>query len=155
MNPSSYSSSETDQFAMQLVVASVLPRTLAAAIELDLLELIKKAGSASAAELAAQIRATNPDADIMIDRILRLLAANNILECKVNAGVDRSYSLAPVCELFTKNDAGVSFAPLLLVNEDRVLSETLYVLHICSLRPFKAKTFLYFIICMNSGDIYD
>ncbi|KAK6129368.1 hypothetical protein DH2020_036884 [Rehmannia glutinosa] len=119
---------------MRLTTASVLPAALKCAVELDLLELIKKAGpgvSVSPAQLAAQIPATNPEAHVMLDRILRLLAANNILSCRLGeaadgGGVERRYSLAPVCEFLTRNGDGVSVAPLLLMVQDKVLMETWY-----------------------------
>ncbi|KAL0452363.1 UNVERIFIED_CONTAM: Caffeic acid 3-O-methyltransferase [Sesamum latifolium] len=131
------SSSSTDEdsclFAMQLVTASVMPAVLKSAVELGLLELIKSAGPGafvSPAELAAQIPATNPQADLMLDRILRLLAANNILNCSLrelpDGSVERRYSLAPVCEFLTRNEDGVSMAPLLLVNQCKIYGESWY-----------------------------
>ncbi|KAL6500985.1 Caffeic acid 3-O-methyltransferase [Orobanche hederae] len=133
-SPSSSSREEACVQAMRLVTASVLPSALKCAIELDLLELIKKAGpgrSVSPADLAAQIAATNPTADVMLDRVLRLLAANNILNCSLGelpngGGIERRYSLAPVCDFLTRNDDGVSVAPLFLMNQDKVLMETWY-----------------------------
>ncbi|KAL8534685.1 hypothetical protein ACS0TY_010639 [Phlomoides rotata] len=126
---SSPSEEEACAFAMQLVTASVLPAALKTAIELDLLELIKKAGSVSPAELAAQIHTTNPEAPVMLDRILRLLAANNILDCKLrtlpaaDAGVERLYSLSPLSKFLTRNNHGYSLAPLLLISQDKILMQ--------------------------------
>ncbi|KAL9163009.1 hypothetical protein ABFS82_06G014500 [Erythranthe guttata] len=132
------SSSEEEEaclFALQLASASVLPMVLKSAIELDLLELIKKAGPGafvSPAELAAQLPTTNPDAHVMLDRILRLLASYSILNCSLKTltggggGVERLYALAPVCKYLTKNDDGVSMAPLLLMNHDKILMESWY-----------------------------
>lgn len=118
-------------FAMQLASASVLPMVLNSAIDLDLLELIKKAGAGafvSPADLAAQLPTTNADAHIMLDRILRLLTSYAILECRLktlpDGGVQRLYGLAPVCKFLTKNDDGVSMAPLALMNQDKVLMES-------------------------------
>ncbi|XP_073031921.1 caffeic acid 3-O-methyltransferase-like [Primulina eburnea] len=118
-------------FAMQLASASVLPMVLKSAIDLNLLELIKKAGPGSfvsPAQLAAQIPTTNPEAHVMLDRILRLLASYSVLNCRLrtrpHGGVERLYGLAPVCEFLTKNDDGVSMAPLVLMNQDKVLIES-------------------------------
>ncbi|KAG8381603.1 hypothetical protein BUALT_Bualt06G0138700 [Buddleja alternifolia] len=129
----SSSSEEACLFAMQLASASVLPMVLKSAIELDLLELIKKAGAGafvSPAELAAQLPTTNPEAHVMLDRILRLLASYSVLNCSLktlpDGGVERLYGLAPVCKFLTKNDDGVSMAPLLLMNQDKVLMESWY-----------------------------
>ena len=118
-------------FAMQLASASVLPMVLKAAIELDLLELIKRAGDGafiSPADLAAQLPAANAAAPVMLDRILRLLASYAVLECRLetleDGAVGRRYGLAPVCKFLTKNDDGVSMAPLALMNQDKVLMES-------------------------------
>ncbi|XP_073127652.1 caffeic acid 3-O-methyltransferase 2-like isoform X1 [Henckelia pumila] len=120
-------------FAMQLASACVLPHVLKVALELDLLELMKKKGPhafVSSAELATEIPTTNPEAHNTVDRILRLLASYSILNCKVktlpNGGVERLYSLAPVCKFYTKDDDGFSLAPLLFMNLDKVHSETWY-----------------------------
>ncbi|KAL6541453.1 Caffeic acid 3-O-methyltransferase 1 [Orobanche gracilis] len=56
---------------MKLASASVLPMVLKSAIELDLLELIKKAGAGafvSPTNLAAQLPTTNPEAGVSHDR---------------------------------------------------------------------------------------
>lgn len=119
-------------YAMQLASASVLPMVLKSAIELDLLELIKKAGPGayvSPSELASQLPTQNPEAHVMLDRILRLLASYSVLRCTLKnlpdgGGVERLYGLAPVCKYLTKNEDGVSMAPLLLMNQDKVLMES-------------------------------
>ncbi|XP_073128594.1 caffeic acid 3-O-methyltransferase 1-like [Henckelia pumila] len=118
--------------AMQLASASVLPCALKVAVELDLLEIMKSKGLdafVSPAELAAQLPTNNnPDAHNMLDRILRLLASYSIVNCKVkttlDGGVERLYSLAPVCKWYTKNDDGVSLAPYLIMHQDKILMET-------------------------------
>ncbi|XP_075493409.1 caffeic acid 3-O-methyltransferase 2-like [Primulina tabacum] len=120
-------------FAMQLASASVLPNVLKVALELDLLELMKNKGPdafISPRELAAEIPTNNPEAHNMVDRILRLLASYSILNCRVktlpDGSIERLYSLAPVCKFYTKNDDGVSLAPLLIMYQDRVHLETWY-----------------------------
>ncbi|GFP90739.1 caffeic acid 3-o-methyltransferase 1 [Phtheirospermum japonicum] len=115
---------------MQLATASVLPMVLKAAIELDLLELIKKAGPVSAADLAARIHTTNPAAPATLGRVLRLLAAHSVLNCRLESlpdgGVEPRYSLAPVCKFFTNNEDGVSTVPFLLMLQDKVMMEAWY-----------------------------
>lgn len=120
-------------FAMQLASASVLPMVLKSAIDLDLLETIAKAGPGayvSAAQLAAELpKADNPEAGVMLDRICRLLASYSVLSCRLNKvgdDVERLYGLAPVCKFLVKNEDGVSMAPLLLMNQDKVLMESWY-----------------------------
>ena len=118
---------------MQLASASVLPMALKAAIELDVLEIIAKSGAGgclSPREIASQLPTKNPDAPTMLDRILRLLASYSILTCSLKAhddgSVERLYGLAPVCKFLIKNQDGVSIAPLVLMNQDKVLMESWY-----------------------------
>lgn len=118
-------------FAMQLASASVLPMVLKSAVELDLLETMAKAGPGaflSPTDLAAHLPTHNPDAAVMLDRILRLLTSYSVLNCTVKSlpdgGVERLYALAPVCKYLTRNADGVSMAPLLLMNQDKVLMES-------------------------------
>ncbi|XP_047337522.1 caffeic acid 3-O-methyltransferase-like [Impatiens glandulifera] len=120
-------------FAMQLASASVLPMVLKSAIELDLLEIIAKAGPGayvSPTELAVELPTKNPGAAVMLDRILRLLTSYSVLDCKLKeitgGGVERLYALAPVCKFLIKNEDGVSNAPLLLMNQDKILMESWY-----------------------------
>uniref|UniRef100_A0AB39A719 COMT protein n=1 Tax=Lilium hybrid cultivar TaxID=156531 RepID=A0AB39A719_9LILI len=122
-------------YALQLTSFSVLPMTLKAAIELDLLEIITRAGAGaylSTSEIAAKLPTRNPEAPVMLDRILRLLASYNILTCSVstdNEGrITRSYGTAPVCKYLTKNEDGFSLASLSLMNQDKVLLESWYYL---------------------------
>nr|QQH14895.1 caffeic acid 3-O-methyltransferase isoform 6 [Cirsium japonicum] len=127
---------ESFLFAMQLATASILPMTLKTAIELDLLETIAKAGpgaSLSSSEIAAQLpEVNNPEAPVMLDRICSLLASHSVLTCSLkdldDGGVERLYGLAPVCKFLIKNQDGVSMAPLLLMNQDKVLMESWYYL---------------------------
>ncbi|KAM3319681.1 caffeic acid 3-O-methyltransferase [Capsicum chacoense] len=137
MGSTSHSLTQTEEeafvFAMQLASASVLPMVLKAAVELDLLEIMAKAGPGafiSPSELAAQLPTKNPEAPVMLDRMFRLLATYSVLNCTLrtlpDSRVERLYSLAPVCKFLTKNGDGVSIAPLLLMNQDKVLMESWY-----------------------------
>ncbi|KAK1324293.1 Caffeic acid 3-O-methyltransferase [Acorus calamus] len=122
-------------YSMLLGSASVLPMTLKAAVELDLLEIIAAAGPGaklSPSEVASKLPTTNPEAPVMLDRILRLLASYSVLTCSAVDGEDgkvkRLYGLAPVAKYLTKNEDGVSMAPLLLMIQDKVLMESWYYL---------------------------
>nr|AGR85824.1 caffeic acid O-methyltransferase [Hibiscus cannabinus] len=135
MTPTQVSDEEANLFAMQLASASVLPMVLKSAIELDLLEIMAKAGpgaSLSPKEVAAQLPTTNPDAPVMLDRILRLLASYSILTCSLRSlpdgKVERLYGLGPVCKFLTKNEDGVTLSALSLMNQDKVLMESWYYL---------------------------
>ncbi|XP_057479512.1 caffeic acid 3-O-methyltransferase-like [Actinidia eriantha] len=131
--PTGSEDEEACLFALQLASASVLPMVLKSAIELDLLEIMARAGPGaylSPLELAAQIHTTNPDAPVMIDRILRLLTSYSVLKCDLRdlpeGGVERLYGLEPVCKFLTRNADGVSMAPLALINPDKVFMESWY-----------------------------
>ncbi|XP_042509341.1 caffeic acid 3-O-methyltransferase-like [Macadamia integrifolia] len=95
---------------------------LKAAIELNLLEIMAKAGPTkklSATEIAALLPTQNPDAPDMLDRMLRLLASYSILTCSQvttdDDRVQRVYCLGPVSRHLVPNQYGVSLAPLLLM----------------------------------------
>ncbi|RRT33581.1 hypothetical protein B296_00049890 [Ensete ventricosum] len=119
--------------ALQLSCGAVLPMVLKVAIELGLLEIIVKAGPAtplSSEEIAAQLPSENPQAAAAsVDRILRLLAANKIVGCIVEAGADdrrsRKYCMAPICKYLTENEDG-SLATLLLLHHDKVFLDLWY-----------------------------
>nr|QKO29236.1 putative caffeic acid O-methyltransferase [Epimedium sagittatum] len=124
---------EACNHAMQLASASVLPMVLKAAIELDVLEIIAKAGPGafvSPTEIASHLPTSNVEAPVMLDRMLRLLASYKVVSSSLSTSVDgkveRLYGLAPVCKFLTKNEDGVSIAPLVLMNQDKILMESWY-----------------------------
>lgn len=127
---------EARRFAMRLAMGFCLPVTLKIAIELELLETIVKAGPGamlSPADIAAGMPTGNPQATDMVARILRLLAANDILSWSVEAsGVDgrptSKYGAAPVCKYLTRNEDGVSMATLTLLVHDKINMESCYCL---------------------------
>ncbi|KAJ4875628.1 Flavone 3'-O-methyltransferase 1 [Raphanus sativus] len=116
ITPVQVTDDEAALFAMQLASASVLPIVLKTALDLDLLEIMAKNSSQmSPSEIASQLQTKNPEAPIMLDRILRLLTSYSILTCSNRTnpdGVERIYGLGLVCKYLTKNEDGVS--PLLL-----------------------------------------
>lgn len=129
ITPVQVTDDEAALFAMQLVSASVLPMALKAALELDLLEIMaKNASPMSPTEIASQLPTKNPEAPVMLDRVLRLLTSYSILTCsnrKLSGdGVERIYGLGPVCKYLTKNEDGVSIGALCLMNQDKVLMES-------------------------------
>ncbi|KAH0456480.1 hypothetical protein IEQ34_014387 [Dendrobium chrysotoxum] len=119
-------------YAMQLVSFSAFPMTLKAAIELKLLETISLAGPGaqlSTSELASRLPfISNPQAPIMLDRILCLLTSYSILTCSLSPSGERRYGAAPVCKFLTPNADGASMAALYLMGQDKVLMESWYYL---------------------------
>jgi len=120
---------------MELGNFSCLPMGMKAAIELDVLQIIANAGNGvqlSPRQIVAHIPTTNPDAAITLDRILRVLASHSVLSCSVttdeNGKAERLYGLTPLCKYLVKNQDGVSLAPLVLMNQDKVFMESWYYL---------------------------
>ncbi|KAK4277653.1 hypothetical protein QN277_015617 [Acacia crassicarpa] len=135
ITPTHVNDEEANLFAMQLASASVLPMILKSALELDLLEIIAKAGpnaQLSPSDIASQLPTKNPDAAVMLDRMMRLLACYNVLSSSLrtlpDGKIERLYGLAPVAKYLVKNEDGVSIAPLNLMNQDKVLMESWYYL---------------------------
>jgi hypothetical protein len=127
---------EACMYALQLASSSILPMTLKNAIELgllDVLEAARKSGDAAPLnpeEVVARLPVAprNPDAAVMVDRMLRLLASYDVVKCEMVEGEDgklaRRYAAAPVCKWLTPNEDGVSMAALALMNQDKVLMES-------------------------------
>ncbi|KAH7543716.1 hypothetical protein ACOSQ2_031944 [Xanthoceras sorbifolium] len=120
-------------FASQLASVSALPMVLKSAIELDLFEIIARAGPGafmSPNEIVSQLPTNNPDAPLMLDRILRLLASYSILTCSLrtlpadDGKFERLYGLAPVCKFLIKNEDGVSLSAVFLLNQDKILMDS-------------------------------
>ncbi|KAF9609527.1 hypothetical protein IFM89_016888 [Coptis chinensis] len=119
--------------AMQLTNSSAFPMVLTAAVDLGVLEIIAKAGQdayISPSDIAAQLPTNNKDASIMLDRMLSLVASHQVLSCTLrtlaDGKVERLYGLTPVCKFLVKNEDGVCMAPLVLLNQDKVILESWY-----------------------------
>ncbi|CAL4892173.1 unnamed protein product [Urochloa decumbens] len=126
---------EACMYAMQLVSSSILPMTLKNAIELGLLDVLQKDPVAwlSPEEVVARLPAapTNPDAAVMVDRMLRLLSSHGVARCQMedkDGKYSRRYAAAPVGKWLTPNEDGVSMAALALMNQDKVPMESWYYL---------------------------
>ncbi|KAL5863222.1 hypothetical protein ACOSQ3_000736 [Xanthoceras sorbifolium] len=127
-------------YAIQLVDSVVLPMTLHAVIELGVFDIIAKAGpdaKLSSSEIASQMPTRNKEAPLMLDRMLRLLASNSVIDCSV-VGLERFYSLTPVSECFITDQNDVSLGPLMALTQDKVFLDSWYIfiqlllLDICS-----------------------
>nr|WMX25281.1 O-methyltransferase OMT3 [Lophophora williamsii] len=124
---------EAFTFALAMATGSFANMVLRAVVELDVFEIMKRAGPGthlSAAEIAAHLPTKNPDANAMLDRMLRVLAGYEVLSCSnrslPNGQVERLYGLSPVSQFFTKSEDGASLAPLCLLNQDKVYWESWY-----------------------------
>ncbi|XP_023896639.1 cathecol O-methyltransferase 1 [Quercus suber] len=115
--------------AMQLSTSIVQPMVLHSAIELGVFDILAKAGPGaklSPSQIVAQMPTKNPDAAMMLDRILKLLVSHSVLGCTVVTDEDfgsfqRLYSLTPVSEYFVTNEDGVSLGPFMALIQGQVL----------------------------------
>ncbi|KAL5795906.1 hypothetical protein ACOSQ2_000726 [Xanthoceras sorbifolium] len=113
-------------YAIQLVDSVVLPMTLHAVIELGVFDIIAKAGpdaKLSSSEIASQMPTRNKEAPLMLDRMLRLVASNSVIDCSV-VGLERFYSLTPVSECFITDQNDVSLGPLMALTQDKVFLDS-------------------------------
>lgn len=122
---------EARQYAMQQCNSFAFPFVLNAAVELDLFDIIAKAGmgkEVSPHEIASHLPTHNPDAPSMIDRMLCLLSSFSLLTCSLHTSEDgrteRLYGLTPAGKLFVKDRDGGSLAPLVLLGLHRVSVES-------------------------------
>ena len=122
-------------YAGHLVTLSVLPMTLQAVFELGVFEILAKAGDGanlSPAEIAAEITTTNPNAALMLDRMLRLLACHSVVGCSIasdkDGNVQRLYSLTPISKYYVRNEDGVSLGPMLSLIQDKVFLQSWFAL---------------------------
>ncbi|XP_040990697.1 caffeic acid 3-O-methyltransferase-like [Juglans microcarpa x Juglans regia] len=119
------------EYAMQLTSASVLPSVLKAAIDLGVLEIIRKAGPGallSASQIASELSTHSNDnlvSSLLLDCMLRVLASHSILTCSITHQNDghvlRLYGLAPVSKYFDRNQDGGTLAPVLDFMQDKVI----------------------------------
>ncbi|KAL6315539.1 hypothetical protein AAG906_000841 [Vitis piasezkii] len=107
----------------------VFPTILNTAVELNLFEIIARAGPgayASPSEIASQLPTQNPNAPCLIDRMLRLFASHSLLSYSLrtleDGRVDRLYGLTPACKFFLRSDDG-SLASMSTLASHRAMRE--------------------------------
>ncbi|CAM8891700.1 unnamed protein product [Rhodiola kirilowii] len=133
-------SDATDELAKQairLANAVILPMALKSAIELNVIKVLSRAGPEAfltSSQIAVEIGATrNPNAPVLLDRVLNLLASHSILKCYGKTGedgvVERVYGVSPICQFLTEDEGGGSIAPLFLLFQDMVLMKSWYHLN--------------------------
>ncbi|GAY64041.1 hypothetical protein CUMW_230480 [Citrus unshiu] len=112
----------------------VLPASMQAAAELGVFEIIAKAGPGaklSAAQIAAQMPSRNPNAGVMLDRILRLLCDNNACFVALfhQLVIIRGCTVLHLWpKYFVLNQDGVSLCPLLAMAGDQAQLDIWYKL---------------------------
>ncbi|XP_021279744.1 LOW QUALITY PROTEIN: caffeic acid 3-O-methyltransferase-like [Herrania umbratica] len=106
--------------AMRLASASALPMAMQAAIDLGVFDMLAPLCSGlRSVDIAARLGCRHPDSLKMLDRLIAVLCCHNVLACS-----EGCYSLTPAAKYFAKNEDGVSLAPLLRLNHDRVFLES-------------------------------
>ncbi|XP_044480397.1 caffeic acid 3-O-methyltransferase-like [Mangifera indica] len=124
---------EVGKLAIRFANAAILPMVMKSAIELNLIGIIFASDNGvflSPSDIASMLPTKNPEAPVLLDRMLRLLASYDILKCSVRKGengqVERLYGAAPICKFFVKNADGGSVASLLQLQHDKVTMEGWY-----------------------------
>lgn len=120
--------------AMQLSGLRLIPYAIKAAIELDLLEIMAKAGPLgshmSPLDLASKAATKNQEAPMMIDRLLRLLAAYSVCTCKLvkdEQGKEfRVYGVGKAGRKLIKDEDGFSMASTVLFHNRQVEDDCWY-----------------------------
>jgi len=124
--------------AESIVNTVAFPMVFKAALELGVIDTINDAGNdvwLSPSEITANLptKPINPDAPVLLDRMLRLLVSHSILKCRVTeieengrtGNTQRVYAAEPVCKYFLKDrDGSGSLASLFIMYHDQVIFKT-------------------------------
>ncbi|XP_027337353.1 caffeic acid 3-O-methyltransferase-like [Abrus precatorius] len=117
-------------YALQLANSVSLPMSLHTVMELGVFDILHRAGpgaKVSAHDIMAHIPTKNPDAPIMLDRILMLLASHSVLHCSLDdesGSFKKLYSLNSVSKFFVLNEDGLSLNPLMALIHDKVFLQS-------------------------------
>ncbi|KAF3602808.1 hypothetical protein F2Q69_00034528 [Brassica cretica] len=119
---------------MHLCGIDLIAYAVKTATELDLFEIMAKARPLgthlSTLDLASKTAPNNPDASVMIDRLLRLLVAYSVCTCKFvkdeKGRESRTYGLGKVGKKFIKDENGVSIASYVLFHCSHTKGVTWY-----------------------------
>ncbi|KAG7587380.1 Winged helix DNA-binding domain superfamily [Arabidopsis thaliana x Arabidopsis arenosa] len=134
---------EVDEKMVSLQAESIVntvafPMVLKAAFELGVIDTIADAGNdtwLSPYEIARSLptKPTNPEAPVLLDRMLRLLVSHSILKCRMietgengrTGKIERVYAAEPVCKYFLRdNDGSGSLVSLFMLLHTEVFFKT-------------------------------
>ncbi|KAG7590472.1 Winged helix DNA-binding domain superfamily [Arabidopsis suecica] len=134
---------EVDEKMVSLQAESIVntvafPMVLKAAFELGVIDTITDAGNdtwLSPYEIARSLptKPTNPEAPVLLDRMLRLLVSHSILKCRMietgengrTGKIERVYAAEPVCKYFLRdNDGSGSLVSLFMLLHTEVFFKT-------------------------------
>eukprot|EP01018_Ginkgo_biloba_P013514 Gb_29118 [translate_table: standard] len=108
--------------------------TMKITIKINIFQIISNAsdGTQIYRVIVTHIPTTNIDVAITLDWILRVLSIRSIFSNLVTTYGNRKdnsvYGLIPLYECLVHNNDGVSLAPLVMMNQDKVLIECWYYL---------------------------
>ncbi|KAJ0237468.1 Indole glucosinolate O-methyltransferase 4 [Hirschfeldia incana] len=126
---------ELGLMAVRLANAAAFPMVLKASLELGVFDTLyadaaRHDSFLSPSEIASRLptKPRNPEASVLLDRMLRLLASYSMVKCSKSSSVksERVYRAEPICRFFLKDniqDIG-SLASQVIVNFDSVFLNT-------------------------------
>ncbi|CAN6896467.1 hypothetical protein Bca4012_094428 [Brassica carinata] len=124
---------ELGLMAVRLANAAAFPMVLKASLELGVFDTLYAEAARtdaflSPSEIASRLPTTprNPEAPVLLDRMLRLLASYSMVKCDKFGKGERVYRAEPICRFFLKDniqDIG-SLASQVIVNFDSVFLNT-------------------------------
>ncbi|XP_030443732.1 inositol 4-methyltransferase-like [Syzygium oleosum] len=131
---------EVGKLAFQLAGAMVFPMVLKSALELNIIDsLVSAGGFLSPAEIASRVGAKNPEAPVMVDRMMRYLVSHSVIKWRARRsdgegdedgdGGEREYGAGPMCRFLAKDEEGGAVGPMFLLLHDRVFMESWYHLN--------------------------
>ncbi|KFK42145.1 hypothetical protein AALP_AA2G217100 [Arabis alpina] len=124
--------------AESIVNTVAFPMVLKAALELGVIDTLAAVGNdswLSPYEIARSLptKPTNPEAPVLLDRMLRLLVSHSILKCRMvesrengrTGKMERVYAAEPVCKYYLKDsDASGSLVSLFMLLHTEVFFKT-------------------------------
>ncbi|KAJ0262652.1 O-methyltransferase domain-containing protein [Hirschfeldia incana] len=124
--------------AESIVNTMAFPMVLKAALELGVIDTVAAVGNGawlSPFEISRSLptKPTNPEAPVLLDRMLRLLVSHSILKCRMVESKSNSrtgqmeyvYAAEPVCKYFLKDsDGSGSLASLFILFHSEVVFKT-------------------------------
>lgn len=113
---------------MQLPIGLALNMVLKVTMELGIFDLLSSDTQLSSSQIASKIPTKNPQAPIMIEKILSFLASQSLLKFNLSKEDENGpfYSLTPLSRNLVSNKDGVSIVPTFLLINDQAMVNSWY-----------------------------
>lgn len=114
---------------MQLPISLALNMVLKVTMELGIFDLLSLNSQLSSSQIASKIPTKNPQAPIMIEKILSFLANQSLLKFTLFKEDDENgpfYSLTPLSRNLVSNNDEMSIAPTFLFINDQAMVNSWY-----------------------------